>query len=92
VLPEKALLTRLLHRSSVLHLAGSDEDPSHLGFAQRELGKKMNNDRGSRFGNFNRLNGLGRREPEAKGGGADEIYKLGFLGKVIGFGSISTEA
>jgi len=56
VLPEMALLTRLLHCSSVLHLAGSDEDPSHLGFSQRELGKKINSDRGSRFGDFNRLN------------------------------------
>ena len=71
-----------------------------------ELGKKMNSDWGSRFGDFNRfygfgysknrglkwLNGLGRRGPEAKGGGADENFKLGFLGRVIGFGSISTEA
>jgi len=87
-----ALLTRLLHSSSVLHLVGSDEDPSHMGFAQRELGKKMNSDRGSRFGDFTRLNGLGRRGPEAKGGDANEIYKLGFLDRVIGFGSISTEA
>ena len=52
----------------------------------------MNSDRGSRFGDFNKLNGLGRRGPEAKGGGADEIYKLRFLGRVIGFGSISTKA
>ena len=75
-------------------------------FVQRELGKKMNNDRGSRIGDFNRLyglgysknwglkwlNDLGERGPEAKGGGADEIIKLEFLGRVIGFGSISTEA
>ena len=52
----------------------------------------MNNDRGSRIGDFNTLNGLGRRGPDAKRGGADEIYKLGFLDRVIGFGSISTEA
>jgi len=52
----------------------------------------MNSDRGSQFGDFNRINGLGRRGPKAKGGGADEIYKLGFLGRVIGFSSISTEA
>jgi len=51
----------------------------------------MNSDRGSRFGDFNRLNGLDRRGLEAKGGGADEIYKLGFLDRVIGFGSISAE-
>jgi len=75
-------------------------------FVQRELGKKMNNDRGSRIRDFNQLyglgylknrglkwlNGLGERGPEAKGGGADEIIKLGFMGRVIGFGSISTEA
>ena len=50
-------------------------------FVQRELGKKMNNDRGSRIGDFNRLyglgysknrglkwlNGLGERGLEAKG-------------------------
>ena len=59
---------------------------------QRELGKKMNNDQGSRIGDFNRLYGLGERGPEDKGGGADEIIKLGFLGRVIGFGFISTEA
>jgi len=73
---------------------------------QRELGKTMNNDRGSRIWDFNRLyglgysknrglkwlNGLGERGPEAKRGGADEIIKLGFLGRVIGFSSISTEA
>ena len=72
----------------------------------KELGKKMNSDWGSRFGDFNRLyglgysknrglkwlNGLGRRGPEAKGGSADEIFKLGFLSRVIGFGSISNEA
>jgi len=52
----------------------------------------MNSDRDSRFGDFNRLNGLGRRGPESKGGDADEIYKLGFLDRVIGFASISTEA
>jgi len=66
----------------------------------------MNNDRGSQIGDFNRLygldysknrglkwlNGLSERGLEAKGGGADEIIKLGFLGRVIGFGSISTEA
>ena len=75
-------------------------------FVQRELGKKMNNDQGSRIGNFNRLYGLGysmnrglkwlnslvERGPKAKMGGVDEIIKLGFLGRVIGFGSISTEA
>ena len=36
--------------------------------------------------------GSGSIPPEAKGGGADENFKLGFLGRVIGFGSISTEA
>jgi len=38
------------------------------------------------------LNGLSQRGPEAKGGGVDEIFKLGFQGRVIGFGSILTEA
>jgi len=73
---------------------------------QRELGKTMNNDRGSRIGDFNRLygldysknwglkwlNGLNERGPKAKGLGADEIIKFGFLGRVIGFSSISTKA
>ena len=75
-------------------------------FMQRELGKTMNNDRGSRIGDFNRLygldysknwglkwlNGLNERGPKAKGLGADEIIKFGFLGRVIGFSSISTKA
>jgi len=38
------------------------------------------------------LNGLDERGPEAKGGGVDEIIKLGFLGRVIGFGSILSKA
>ena len=77
-----------------------------MAFVRRELGKKINNDRGSRIGDFNRLyglgylknrglkwlNGFGERGPEAKVDGADEIIKLGFLGRVIGFSSISTEA
>jgi len=66
----------------------------------------MNSDWGSRFGDFNKLyglsyskkwglkwlNGLDWRGLEAKGGDADEIFKLGFLDRVIGFDSISTEA
>jgi len=63
-------------------------------FMQRELGKKMNNDRGLRIGDFNRLhglgysknqglkwlNGLGERGPEAKCVLASGNFKIFIFG------------